>query len=223
MIHWLVFTAALSAQQSVSPEFDREVRPILERNCLGCHNRKLKMSNFSMATRSELLRGGKRGGGTARVVEAIRQEGNLRMPPSYKMKPAEIAVLERWIAGGANMPENAFVKAEAKPNHWAFSAVKRPAPPQVRNGPLHSGAARTGGHRTVTGSGERDTAAAGVSGCHRIAAVPGRTARFRQRHAARRMAAMDRQAARFAALWGALGAALARSGALCRFRWRLAR
>ncbi len=134
MIHWLVFTAALSAQQSVSPEFDREVRPILERNCLGCHNQKLKMSNFSMATRSELLRGGKRGGGTSRVVEAIRQEGNLRMPPSYKMKPAEIAVLERWITGGANMPENAFVKTTAKPNHWAFSAVKRPAPPQVRNG-----------------------------------------------------------------------------------------
>jgi len=128
MIHWLAFTALLAAQQ---PVFERDVRPVLERNCLGCHNQKLKMSNFSMATRGDLLKGGKRGAG--RIVEAIRQEGNLRMPPSYKMKAEEIAVLEKWIAGGAAMPEDAFAKVEAKPNHWAFGAVKRPAVPVVRN------------------------------------------------------------------------------------------
>ncbi|MFN7938240.1 MAG: PSD1 and planctomycete cytochrome C domain-containing protein [Bryobacteraceae bacterium] len=130
MFHWLAFSAILAAQQ---PAFDGEVRPILERNCLGCHNQKLKMSNFSIATRTELLKGGKRGGSPARILEAIRQEGNLRMPPSYKLKQAEIAAVEKWIAAGANMPESAFVKTDAKPNHWAFAPVKRPAVPAVRN------------------------------------------------------------------------------------------
>ena len=31
------------------------------------------------------------------MEEAIRQEGNLRMPPSYKLKPEEITVLEQWM------------------------------------------------------------------------------------------------------------------------------
>ena len=130
MFHWLAFSAILAAQE---PAFDSEVRPILERNCLGCHNQKLKMSNFSIATRTELLKGGKRGGSPERILEAIRQEGNLRMPPSYKLKQEEIAIVEKWITAGASMPESAFVKTDAKPNHWAFATVKRPLVPEVRN------------------------------------------------------------------------------------------
>ncbi len=88
MFLWLAFSVLLAAQQ---PVFDREVRPILERNCLGCHNQKLKMSNFSIATRTELLKGGKRGGSPARILEAIRQEGNLRR----KFRPPGIPTRNR--------------------------------------------------------------------------------------------------------------------------------
>ncbi|MBL8173801.1 MAG: PSD1 domain-containing protein [Bryobacterales bacterium] len=128
MLLWLGLSTLLAAQQ---PVFDRDVRPILERNCLGCHNQKLKMSNFSMTTRAELAKGGKRGGGLPLLLQAIRQDGNLRMPPAYKLKPGEIALLEKWIAAGAAMPESAFAATEAKPNHWSFVPVKRPAPPAV--------------------------------------------------------------------------------------------
>lgn len=140
MFHWLALTAMLAAQPpGSSVVFEREVRPILERNCLGCHNQKLKMSGFSMATRAELLRGGKRGpvlspgSKQSRLLEAVRHEGSVRMPPSYRMKEEEIDTLERWITGGAAMPETAFVETEAKPNHWAFSPPKRPAVPEVRD------------------------------------------------------------------------------------------
>jgi mono/diheme cytochrome c family protein len=37
-----------------------DVRALVAANCLGCHNQKVRMGGLSMATRTDLLAGGKR-------------------------------------------------------------------------------------------------------------------------------------------------------------------
>jgi hypothetical protein len=136
---WLSFVS-IAAAQPAAPTFQRDVLPILERNCLGCHNQKLKLGLLSMASPADLTKGGKRGpaivAGNAkesRLAQVIRHEGNLRMPPAAKLGPAEIATIERWIAAGAAMPANAFAKSAPRPNHWSFQAPRKSALPAVKN------------------------------------------------------------------------------------------
>ncbi|MFN3326610.1 MAG: DUF1553 domain-containing protein [Bryobacteraceae bacterium] len=131
----------LPAQQSV--DFDAEIRPIIEANCLGCHNPKLRMSGLSLASRQDLLAGGKRGpavqsgdAGQSALLKAIRHEGNVRMPPGRSLSAQEIRSLERWILNGAPWPQSALDTANAKPNHWAFRPPALPSLPEI-NRPDH--------------------------------------------------------------------------------------
>ena len=130
----------LNAQPSSSESFSRDVQPILTKNCLGCHNEKLKMSSFSIASRESMLAGGKRGPAVipgdaegSRMTAAIRHTGTPQMPPGRKLSDSEIRTIEQWIAGGAQWPSGSAMSLGAKPNHWSFIAPKRPAEPQVAN------------------------------------------------------------------------------------------
>ena len=120
----LLLSANLAAQ---------DPKTILERNCSGCHNAKVRLSGLSLSTREDALRGGRRGpaleGNQSLLLKAIRHETNLRMPPSGKLSPAEIAVLEKWVTAGATWP--ATIAAGA-PNHWSFRAPVTPPLPAVK-------------------------------------------------------------------------------------------
>lgn len=89
-------------------DFAHEVVPILEKNCVECHGGKESKGGLSINTRELLM--------DADVIELGKPEDSLfievlteedpdlRMPPPDKkesLKPAEVAVLERWIAEGA--------------------------------------------------------------------------------------------------------------------------
>ncbi|MBL8215856.1 MAG: PSD1 domain-containing protein [Bryobacterales bacterium] len=130
----------LTAQSDATTESSfAKVRPVLETQCLGCHNPKLRMANLSLASRADVLAGGKRGTVVvpgkpreSRLLAAVRQEGNLRMPPSSRLADGEIAALEAWIQAGAPWPENVAAKVPGKLNHWAFVTPVRPSEPAVR-------------------------------------------------------------------------------------------
>jgi hypothetical protein len=122
----LLLGAALAAQ-----DFDREVRPLLAARCFKCHGP-------DAAVRKAGLRLDRRDGATAELrsgaralvpgapqhsalLERVRSDSpKHRMPPPSEGAPLradEIALLERWIAAGA----------EYVP-HWSFVP---PAPPEV--------------------------------------------------------------------------------------------
>jgi hypothetical protein len=68
------------------------------------------------------------------LIEAVRQQGDLEMPPGRKLRDAQIASLERWIAAGAPWPAEAPVvdqRTEAQSRHWAFQPIGSPEPPPV--------------------------------------------------------------------------------------------
>lgn len=121
-------------------DFERDVRPVLEKNCIGCHNPKLPMSGLSLTSRDAMTKGGRRGpavqpgkSSESLLVQAIRHEGSVRMPPGRKLAPEQIAGLEEWVKSGAEWSSQALDAAGAKPNHWSLIAPVAHPPPPVKN------------------------------------------------------------------------------------------
>jgi hypothetical protein len=103
-------TFAVAALARGRPErfFDSRVAPILTKRCLGCHNEELKNGEISFLNRESLLKGGWRGPAIVPgkpkqsvLIESLRHEGDLQMPPGPKLPTKEIRVLTEWIRGGA--------------------------------------------------------------------------------------------------------------------------
>jgi WD40 repeat protein len=113
-------TAALAAQPpatttmsppataAIAADFGRDVMPILESNCLRCHNTAKAEGGLLVESHEDLLRGGDSGApvvaGQPDVSPFILQvEGRAKpkMPPKSDLAPDEIAVLRAWVERGA--------------------------------------------------------------------------------------------------------------------------
>jgi len=88
--------------------FDRQVAPVLRAHCVGCHNDTLKDGGLSFTRRDNLLQGGTRGPAivpgypaASLLIQAVRQDGALTMPPGGKLSAKDIAALTKWIKRGA--------------------------------------------------------------------------------------------------------------------------
>jgi hypothetical protein len=88
--------------------FDTRVAPILTRRCLGCHNEQLKNAEISFLDRDSLLRNGGRRPAIvpgkpqeSMLVDVLRHDGQIQMPPGPKLPVKEIAILMEWIKRGA--------------------------------------------------------------------------------------------------------------------------
>ncbi|MBI2686736.1 MAG: PSD1 domain-containing protein [Acidobacteria bacterium] len=125
--------AAAFAQAPADIEFfDKEVRPLLRANCQGCHSVNVLNSGLALDSRDGIVKGGNRGpaavpgDNTSLMLQAVRQDGALKMPPGRKLAPEQIAKLEQWVKLGLpSTPEFAAAKRR-KSTHWAFQPVKRP-------------------------------------------------------------------------------------------------
>ena len=126
--------ASASFAQSPLVDFQRDVKPILEKNCLGCHNPKLRLGGLSLASKDHAADGGRRGPALpSLLLQVVRHEGTLRMPPGRKLGETELVTLERWVASGASWPANAIDASSARPNHWSFRAPQRPEVPSRKH------------------------------------------------------------------------------------------
>jgi mono/diheme cytochrome c family protein len=91
--------------------FIKEVAPILNARCGGCHVRQTK-GQFSMATYAALMTGPPKAGkviapGDAMGSLLIAKVEDKEMPPSGAGIPdAELATLKRWVQGGAKFDGN---------------------------------------------------------------------------------------------------------------------
>jgi hypothetical protein len=101
-------TAPVFAADREQRFFDNKVAPILVKRCVGCHNQQLNNGNISFLDRDTLLKGGSRGAAIVPgkpeqsvLVDALRHEGELQMPPGPKLPSREIRVLTDWVRRGA--------------------------------------------------------------------------------------------------------------------------
>ena len=101
----------LLGQQDGPAFFETNIRPILVRQCLGCHSAASQpvMGGLRLDTREAAIMGGSRGAAIvpgkaadSLLLKAVRHTaGALRMPPGPKMKDADVALLATWVEMGA--------------------------------------------------------------------------------------------------------------------------
>ncbi len=134
---------AMSARAEEPGEafFEKSVRPILVEKCVGCHGPTAEKGGLRLDSREAALLGGADGvvlvpgkPAESKLLAAVKQTGELKMPKGGKLSNAEVAALEKWIALGAPWPAKAKLLPPkgievAGADHWAFQKVKRPAVP----------------------------------------------------------------------------------------------
>ena len=123
--------------------FEKQVRPVLVEQCHSCHGPRKQMSGLRLDSRAALLAGGDNGPVVhpgdpehSPLIRAIRHQGERKMPPKRKLKPAQVAALAAWVKMGVPWPDapTAAKKDDAGKRHWAFQPVRKPVPPTVAQG-----------------------------------------------------------------------------------------
>jgi hypothetical protein len=120
-------TLPAAAKKRTEPlEFVRDIKPVLERSCAGCHSGDTPQGGYVVLDREALLRGGESGetavlpGRSGRSPLFARVSGtdpDLAMPPDDKrdkypaLTPEELQAFRAWIDEGALWPEGVSVKA----------------------------------------------------------------------------------------------------------------
>jgi mono/diheme cytochrome c family protein len=137
-----------AADPAVSPQqaefFEKRIRPVLVENCFSCHGEKKQEAGLRLDSREALLKGADGGEvvvsgkpDESELLEAIRQTGDLKMPPKAKLSAEAIDAIAEWIKMGLPWPGTTTDKtgdaAHIAKSHWAFRPVHKPAPPPVTN------------------------------------------------------------------------------------------
>lgn len=110
-----ISAAAPAAEQ---PVFERDILPILTRNCLGCHGGLRRQGGLDMRTMPLVLEGGESGPavqpGNVEASELWKRIADDDMPPGDKKLSAEEKTrVRQWIAAG--LPTLSTLKLSADP------------------------------------------------------------------------------------------------------------
>ena len=126
----VVVYVTFNASQEHQIDFNRDIRPILNNNCLGCHGGVKKSGQFSLLFEEEAFQPNESGmpaiipgdPQSSELIDRIKHhDPEMRMPlDAEPLKPEEIKLLERWIAEGA-----------AWEDHWAIVPILTPEVPDV--------------------------------------------------------------------------------------------
>ena len=124
-------------------DYVRQVKPLLEKHCYECHGPDRQESELRLDTVAFALEGGNLGAvvepgksGESLLLAAVQgvSDDVQRMPPEDEaeaLPAAAIALLKRWIDGGAQRPddEKPAASKQSASRHWSFQPLQRPAPP----------------------------------------------------------------------------------------------
>lgn len=111
-------------------DFNTQIKPIINKNCIACHGGVKKASDFSLLFKQEAFAPAKSGHpaiipGDADGSELIRRlsltDPDERMPlDAPPLKPDEIELLKKWVDEGADWGD-----------HWAFQTPELPGVPSI--------------------------------------------------------------------------------------------
>lgn len=118
-------------------DYLRDIKPLLKRACYRCHGAAKQTSGLRLDTARAALIGGDSGeavvpGESAESLLYLVVSGSEdyeQMPPEgegERLKPDEVALIKRWIDGGAKFPEQETPDDSAGSDHWSFQKPVRP-------------------------------------------------------------------------------------------------
>ena len=132
----------VAARQIPAVNFSRDIQPIFQAHCVGCHGSKKQEANLRLDEKASALRVITPGQSaqTRLLQRLLGLNGEPRMPLHHAALPlAQIELIKHWIDEGAiwslgdseqsaiRNPQSAIQK------HWAFVAPTRPVIPAVKN------------------------------------------------------------------------------------------
>jgi len=137
------FQQPAARQRPVRPAaFARDIQPILSQSCLGCHGATQQMASLRLDSPEAVLGGGVSGpvvvpGKSAESLLVRRLSATTDGPQmpmeGPKLTVNQIALIRRWIDGGAAGLDVSAAPAPVKSSHWAYQPLQRPALPPVKN------------------------------------------------------------------------------------------
>ena len=141
---WAMPVVAVAAADDLD-FFESRIRPVLREHCGECHSRQAgdPEGDLSFDSRADFLAaaGIAVAGDPDRslLVQAIRYDGDLQMPPAGKLSPEVIRDVEEWVRRGMAWPDDgsrstaAFDIASRKAAHWCWQPPQRSPAPTVRD------------------------------------------------------------------------------------------
>ena len=121
-------------------DFAREVRPILERSCFGCHGPDKQKSGYRLDVREIAIKGGDSGEpaivphdeGSPLIRYVGGEDDDMLMPPKKSDVPPltaeQVETLRAWIDAGPTWPDEFAGSTRRKP-HWSLVPLVKPAVP----------------------------------------------------------------------------------------------
>jgi WD40 repeat protein/mono/diheme cytochrome c family protein len=123
MVLLFIAPTSASAQQPKGPvSFIKDVAPILQKNCLACHDAKKKKGKLEMTTWETFRKGGAHEdpitAGKSKeslIITVLSSTDKDRMPPAEAgdaLKKEQIAIIAKWIDEGAKLDKDVDAKAD---------------------------------------------------------------------------------------------------------------
>ncbi len=143
-----------AADQPTVAYFENHVRPVLVERCIKCHGAKKSESELRLDSMAAVRKGGISGPAVtpgkpdrSLLIQAVRREDGLEMPPDEKLDDQQIAALVRWVQDGAVWPDGAALGGGSRPLRggpltdeerafWSFQPIRDPTPPEVNGDPI---------------------------------------------------------------------------------------
>ena len=112
-----VTSPVLADDSAATEHFEKSVRPLLIAHCVKCHGAEKSESGLRLDQEAGIARGGDSGDviragepDESLLIQAVRQTGELKMPPGKKLSDEEIRGLETWVRNGATWPDDVVAK-----------------------------------------------------------------------------------------------------------------
>ncbi len=136
MICRMLLLALITLSTATSADdlhFERRIRPLLIERCCKCHSAEQQKGGLLLDSRAALLQGGETGPAidpanpdNSLLLQAVRQENGLEMPPDGKLTNEQIQALTQWIRQGAPWPGTASTETATTA---AADIIPAPLPP----------------------------------------------------------------------------------------------
>lgn len=165
---WVLFLSLCGIAHG-APDFARDVRPILERSCYGCHGPQKQKSGYRLDQREVALKGGD-SGKRAIVPHSANQSSLVRyvsgadpdqqMPPEKseapRLTPEEVATVRAWIDAGPSWPDEWAGTSPGTNPPWSLQPLRKPAVPGLSPHPIDGFIRASLSARSLTPSPEAD-------------------------------------------------------------------
>ena len=147
---------AEEANAAAGEHFERQIRPLLAAKCWKCHGPDKQEASLRLDSAAAVAAGGDSGPAIAAgdpehslLVQAIRRQGDIKMPPDETLDDGQVSLLVAWVKSGAAWPRypdadqhdaersSAEALLAAPPANdgdplWAFRPMGHPQPPIIR-------------------------------------------------------------------------------------------